>query len=283
VLVSVGVIVGALVLTSGVLEGRYDLHMRAAQAEGLTADTRVSLQGLEVGRVRDVTPYIDPTTSALGFIARVSIRERFADGTRLSLPRGTRARITEAGLVGGTEVQLEMPVLVGGDVLQPGDTIDSERVATTLEALGTIAEELSDDVAATLVQTRLLVAATTGTLDEARFAIAEITPQISTVLDRLAGTMDRTDDILAEIGPRVGPMADSVMATLGDTRMLVSDMQTLVDTATSMTNRNAAVFADIMQSFERTAEVLAYFADQVSRRPMRMFTGVTPPDSTENQ
>jgi ABC-type transporter Mla subunit MlaD len=280
--VSIGVIVGALVVTSGVLEGRYDIHMRVALAEGLTADTRVSLQGLEVGRVRDVFPHVDSATNTLDFVATLSIRERFADGTRLSLPRGTHALITEAGLIGGTAVHLEMPEQVGGGFLEPGDTIESARAATTMEALGTIAEELSDDVSATLEQTRLLLAATTGTLDETRLAIADVTPRIKTVLDRLAGTMDRTDHILAQIGPRVGPMADTIMATIGDTRTLVGAMQTLVDTASSMTNRNAEVLADVLLSFERTAEVLAYFADQVSRRPMRMFTGVTPPDSTEN-
>ncbi len=279
---SIGVIAGALVVTSGVLEGRYVIHMRVALAEGLTADTRVSLQGLEVGRVRDVFPHVDSATNTLDFVATLLIRERFADGTRLSLPRGTHARITEAGLIGGTAVHLEMPQQVGGGFLEPGDTIESERAATTMEALGTIAEELSDDVSATLEQARLLLAATTSTLDETRLAIAEVTPQISTVLDRLAGTMDRTDHILAQIGPRLGPMADTIMATIGDTRTLMGAMQTLVDTASSMTNRNAEVFAKVLLSFERTAEVLAHFADQVSRRPMRMFTGVTPPDSTEN-
>ncbi len=279
---SIGVIVGALVVTSGVLEGRYNIYMRVALAEGLTADTRVSLQGLEVGRVRDVFPRVDSATNTLDFIATLSIRERFADGTRLSLPRGTHALITEAGLIGGTAVHLEMPAQIGGGFLEPGDTIESERAATTMEALGTIAEQLSDDVSATLEQVRLLLAATTGTLDETRLAIADVTPQIRTVLDRLAGTMDRTDHILAQIGPRVGPMADTIMATIVDTRTLVGAMQTLVDTASSMTNRNAEVLADVLLSFERTAEVLAYFADQVSRRPMRMFTGVTPPDSTEN-
>jgi len=281
--VSIGVIAGALVVTSGVLERRYHIHMRVTLAEGLTADTRVSLQGLEVGRVRDVFPRVDSATNTLDFIATLSIRERFADGTRLSLPRGAHALITEAGLVGGTEIHLVMPGQVGGGFLEPGDTIESERAATTMEALGTIAEELSDDVSATLEQARLLLAATTGALDETRLAIADVTPQIGTVLDRLAGTMDRTDHILAQIGPRVGPMADTIMATISDTRTLVGAMQALVDTASSMTNRNAAVFAEVLLSFERTAEVLAYFADQVSRRPMRMFTGVTPPDSTENR
>jgi ABC-type transporter Mla subunit MlaD len=277
------VIVGALVLTSGVLEGRYDIHMRVAQAEGLTQDTRVLLQGLAIGRVRRVTPHLDSATNTLEFIATLSIRERFADGERLSLPRGTHALITEA-LVGGTAVELEMPPgQPSRDILLEGDTIQAERIATMLDALSAIAQELSTNVEATLEQTRLLVAAATGTIDEAHAAITDIAPQVSSVLDQLAGTVDRTDHILAQIEPRVGPLADSVMATLGDTRMLVADMQTLVDTAGSMANQNAAVFADIMESLERTAVVLAHFADQISRRPMRMFTGVTPPDSTENQ
>ncbi len=151
--------------------------------------------------------------------------------------------ITGRGLVGNTAVELEMPAQGGVSVLQPGDTLEAERIATMLDA----------------------PRSTPGTL----------------VLERLAGTMDRTDHILATIEPR--PMADSVVTTLGDTRILVRDMQSLVDTASSMATQNAAVFAEIMQSLERTAEVAAHFADQVSRRPLRMFTGVTPPDSMEDR
>lgn len=282
-LVSIGVITGALVITSGALERRYDIHMRVAQADGLTQDTRVSLQGLEIGRVRNVSPRVDSATNALEFIATLSIRERFADGTILSLPRGTHALVTEAGLIGGTVITLEVPGQTASGFLEPGDTIEARRLATTIEALGIIAEELSNDVAATLEQTRLLLAATTGTLDLTQSAIADIAPQVITVLNQLAGTIDRTDRVLAQVEPRIGPLADSVMATLGDTRILVMDMQTLVDTAGSMANQSAAVFADIMDSLERTATVLAHFADQISRRPMRMFTGVTPPDSMENR
>jgi hypothetical protein len=43
VLVTAGVLIGALVLTSGILEGRYEIHVRTTEAEGLTQDTRVVL------------------------------------------------------------------------------------------------------------------------------------------------------------------------------------------------------------------------------------------------
>ena len=66
-----------------------------------------------------------------------------------------------------------MPGQVGGGFLEPGDTIESERAATTMEALGTIAEELSDDVSATLEQARLLLAAI-----EMAFLPPNISPRI---------------------------------------------------------------------------------------------------------
>ena len=47
---AIAVVVGALLATSGWGERRYDLYLRTASAEGLTTDSRVYLQGLEVGR-----------------------------------------------------------------------------------------------------------------------------------------------------------------------------------------------------------------------------------------
>ena len=79
ILVSVGVIVGALVLTSGVGEGRYDVYMRSTTAEDLNQDTRVLIQGLEIGIVTQVNPVVDSTTRELNFVAKLTIRDRFPD------------------------------------------------------------------------------------------------------------------------------------------------------------------------------------------------------------
>ncbi len=278
---SIGVITGALVLTSGVLEGRYELHMRVRQAEGISQDTRVLLQGLQIGRVKDVTPHLDSVAGALSFVAALSIRERFPDGTRLAIPRGTRARIVQSGLVGNIAIDLQMPsgaTLQG--FLEPGDTIQSERVASVTETLGAIAQDLSDDVVTALDETRALMVTTRGTVADAQRTLAQATPAVMRVLERLAETLDRADHMLAAIEPKVGPVADSVLVTLGSTRTLIADLQVLADTASAIAIENKIVLAEIMVSLERTAGVLAHFADQVSRRPLRLFTGVTPPDST---
>ena len=48
---AIAIVVGALIATSGWGEHRYDIYMRVASAEGITADTKVLVKGLEVGRV----------------------------------------------------------------------------------------------------------------------------------------------------------------------------------------------------------------------------------------
>jgi ABC-type transporter Mla subunit MlaD len=284
VLTGIGVITGAVVLTSGVLEGRYDIYMRAQIADGLTQDTRVQLQGLAIGRITAVTPHLDSATNRLEFIATLAIRERFPDGTRLVLPRVTRAVITQPALLGATVVELQMPAgFVGGETLEEGDTIPSERTSGAMAALGEIAGDLRDDVAKTLEETRTLLRQSTRAVDDTRAAIASTTPQLSAALERLARNLDRTDHILAELQPAIGPLGDSVLTTLGTTRRALTQLEELATTANAMTTENRGRIGTIVESLEHTAQVLAHFADQVSRRPLRMLTGVTPPESTRNE
>ena len=68
---AIAVVVGALLATSGWGERRYDLYLRAASAEGLTADSKVLLQGLEVGRVMRVSTRVDSTTRTVSFVAKL--------------------------------------------------------------------------------------------------------------------------------------------------------------------------------------------------------------------
>ena len=54
IVAAIAIVVGALVATSGWGERRYDLFLRVGSAEGITVDTRVIVQGLEVGRVKSI-------------------------------------------------------------------------------------------------------------------------------------------------------------------------------------------------------------------------------------
>ncbi len=275
---------GALVITSGVLEGRYQLYMQMEQAEGISQDTRVVLQGLEIGRVTSVNPQVDSAAGTLGFLATLTVRERFPDGSRLLLPAGTDAAIAQAGVLGGMVIELQMPDSgLGGPALQAGDTIAADRTPSTVDALGAVAARFQEDVAATLEDTKTLLRQTTLLVESTRSAIDQTTPELLTVVERLVDNLDRTEHILAELGPRVGPLTDSITVAVGSTRALVVEVQDLVSTTGAITNENRHAIASIVESFERTAQILAHFADQVSRRPLRLLTGVKPADTTSRE
>ncbi len=252
---SVGIIVGTAVLTSDLLEGRYELHMRAAEAEGLTQDTRVELQGLAIGRVTQVNPHLDTATNALSFIATLSIRERFPDGTRLR----------------------------PGAFLQPGDTLESERRAGVMQSLSEIAAGMHEDALAMVTETRQLLTHTTRAVDQTNTLLASARPRVEDVLERLSGSLERTDRILAEVEPRVGPVTDSIMATLAHTHEVLAGLDSLASTAHDVATENREAVAEMVAKLSRSAEILEYFAEQISRRPLRMLWGVTPPPDTADE
>jgi ABC-type transporter Mla subunit MlaD len=283
VLVTAGVLIGALVLTSGILEGRYEIHVRTTEAEGLTQDTRVVLQGLAIGRVKQVSPRLDERTNTLSFVATLSVRERFPDGTRLRLPAGTQALITPPPtLVGPTVLQLLMPeVAPDADFLEPGDTLVAERQGSVVDALTEIAEGVRGQLETLLDGTRSLLTETTETVETTGALLAETRPRLSRVLARVDTSLSRTERILAQVEPRVGPITDSVMTTLASSHALLEELDSLTTVAQAMALENRASIRDAIEKLARSAEILQYFADQISRRPLRFLTGVTPPpDST---
>ena len=73
VLASVGVILGALVITSGALHRQYAIYMRVGNAQDLTPDTRVLLQGSgSLDRADTVlavlSPRVGPTADSLAAV-----------------------------------------------------------------------------------------------------------------------------------------------------------------------------------------------------------------------
>lgn len=272
-------IVGALTLTSGLLEGRYEIHLRAAEAEGLTQDTRVVLQGLQIGRVTQVTPHLDSATNALDFVATLSIREKFPDGTRLTLPAGTRAIIAPpANLVGPTVILLVMPDRFQGAVLGPNDTVVSERRRSVIDQLSEVASGVRASLDSTLDETRTLIAQTTSTVRTSRALMNELRPQVVELLARLTESLERADRMLASVEPRVEPLADSVAATLVSANVLVRRLDSLTRVAHDMAIENRTDIRETIEKLAAAAVTLEHFADQVSRRPLRMLTGVTPPE-----
>lgn len=282
ILVSVGITVGALIVTSGLGEVRYDLYMRAETAQDLTQDTRIFLQGLEIGRVRQINPVVDSATGALRFVARLTIKQRYPDGAQVRLPILTRAVIAQTSPIAPPVIQMTMPAERRvGLYLQAGDTLDSERRSTALDKMGDVATQLSTEVGATLQETRRLILHTDSAVTRTNTLLATTTPQVQQVLSDLAGTLARTDRMLATLEPRIVPFHDSLAAAVTETRGVVRRLDELTRTAHTMATENQGAVRETIQRLLHSASLMERFADQVSRRPMRLLTGVRPaPDTT---
>lgn len=280
VLGSIGVIVGALILTSGIGVARYDLYMTAGTAADLTQDTRVHLQGLSVGRVAGILPVMDSATGRASVVARLTMDRRFPDGTLLSLPRGTRAAIVQRSFLGSPAVELLLPEGPATAFLEPGDTIASTRPATALDALGEVAADLRGEITTTLDESRRLLVRTTATIDETHTLLRTTGPEVRTTLQSLNRTLARTEGLLANLEPRVVALTDSVALAVADTRTLLRSLDSLAGSGTALVEENREAIRNLLGHLHRSAVVLEHFTDRVSRRPLRLFTGVEPPPDT---
>jgi ABC-type transporter Mla subunit MlaD len=253
--------------------------LRTDEADGITQDTRVVLQGLSIGRVSQVNPHQDPATSTLSFVATLSVRERFPDGNRLQLPVGTRALITPPPtVVGPSQVQLVMPPSSSEvQFLQAGDTLDAERSASVMNVLGDIAGQIRDELETMLQSTRELLAQTTSTIETTQGLLAETRPHVIQVLSRVDSSLQRTERILGLVEPKIGPMTDSVMAVLSSSHELLAELDSLATISTNIALENREDLSNAIDQLARASVILQHFADQISRRPLRFLTGVTPP------
>ena len=147
--VTIALVIGALIATSGWGERRYDLYVRVTSADGISRGTAVVIEGLDVGQVTSILPRVDSTTRRISFVAKLSVKERFEDGSRLQLPFGTRAELVQASQISAAvAIRLILP-----DTLHPhhtylhaGDTLDSRRRGSALDAVTEAVAKLEDDV-----------------------------------------------------------------------------------------------------------------------------------------
>lgn len=277
VVTAVGIVIGAFIATSGLGRRRYDVFLRVASAEGVSVDTRVMLQGLEVGRVRSVSPRVDSVTRAVSFVARLSIAEKFADGARLQLPVGTRAELVQVTQISpAVEVRLLLPDTVGRQpsVLEAGDTLTAARRGSALEGLTRVADELSTEVREVLRQTHRTLVRVQHTLGEVDQTVRAAAPDLDTTLATVARTMGRVNALVASLEQQALP--DSLGAALARTNRLLLRLDTLTGTATAVTTTHRAAIGETLENLNLLSRQLNHFAAEITKRPYRALTGVKP-------
>jgi ABC-type transporter Mla subunit MlaD len=274
---AIALIVGALIATSGWGERRYDLFLRVASADGLSQDTKVSVQGLAVGRVRSVSPRVDSVTRRISFVAQMSVKERFSDGSSLRLPVGTRAEIVQPSQISpAMEVQLILPDTLGRArvYLGAGDTIDSRRKGGALEAFAQVASDISNDLKDALRQTTRTLVRVQSTVTQTERTLRDVTPNVERTLGSVATTMGRVDSLIERL--HRGGFADSVAATVAGTNRLLVRLDSLARAASALTSENRADLRATVMNLTEASRQLNHFVDQMTRRPYRALTGIKP-------
>lgn len=279
---AVAVVVGALLATSGWGERRYDLYLRAGSAEGLTADSKVVLQGLEVGRVNRVVPRVDAATRAVSFIARLSMIERFSGGVDLRLPVGTRGELEPANQFSpAVLIRLVLPDSIRrtGRLLTEGDTIETTRKVPVLDQVAEVAQHLSTEVEEVLHRTHQTMEHVDVILAQANGILKDVRPSIETTLADVSTTMGRVNKLVQRLDPG---LADSVSVALALSNRVLLRVDSLAAQASQMTAENRADVRTAVANLTQLTRQLNHLAEEVSRRPYRLVTGVKPlgPDTT---
>jgi ABC-type transporter Mla subunit MlaD len=287
---AIAVVVGALLATSGWGERRYDLYLRAASADGLTADSKVLLQGLEVGRVARVSPRVDSTTHGVAFVAKLSMIERFSGGVDLRLPAGTRGQLEPASQISAAVlIRLVLPDSSGRPtrLLAEGDTIDSDRKVPVLDQVAEVAQQLSKEVEQVLLRTHKSLEHVDAILAQANGVLKDVRPSVVATMSDLSATLERVNKLVQRLDPG---LADSVSGALALSNRVLLRVDSLAAQASQMTAENRADVRTAVANLTQLTRQLNHLAEEVSRRPYRLVTGVKPlvsdsasvPDSTRN-
>jgi ABC-type transporter Mla subunit MlaD len=269
IVVTIAVVVGALIATSGWGERRYDVYLRVANAEGISPDTKALVQGLEVGRVRSISPTVDSSSGTISFVARLSVAEKFADGSSLRLPRATRAEVDASSPLAPAHINLLLPDTVGARRLfvEPGDTIRMSRRGSAMDKMAEVADVLSQRV-------QEMVRQATQTLARVQSTIRDVAPNIESTLSSVATAMGRVDSLVERLH-RAG-LSDSIAATVAGTNRLLVRLDSLARDASALTSENRADLRATVVNLTEASRQLNHFVDQMSRRPYRALTGVKP-------
>ncbi len=282
---AIAVLVVTLSITQKWTERRFLVYLRTNSAEDLSVDTKVRLQGLEVGEVASIAPVVDPSMGPLSFLVALRIRERYQDGAALKLPVGTRAEIQPGSVLGKTVVSIVIPPPRPYAVaaLQPGDTITAVRQDAALDAIRRVADSLTQQIRLVLTDSRTLISRITQTAEQTTTELAQTGPEVRRTLSEVQTTLQQLRPVLAKASAildttdsRTAGVLDSVAATLSSTRALVGHLDSLTVLAHATVSDSRQDIRQTLTNMLIISAKLDHFLDEVSRRPLKMITGVRP-------
>ena len=278
------VVLTALYFTQGWNRRTWALFVTTTTAEGLNNDTKVFLQGLEIGRVASISPQATGA-GQVTFVMELELTQRYANDSLVKIPLGTTARIADLNVIAGKAILLEAPPASRGNFLAENDTLSGIPRPSPLNAIAEMADSLARQVSLVLADTRHLLATIDGTVRDVRSQVNAAGPRVQSSiaamdegLKHLEPTMRHAASLAAAADSSFVPLQDSLTRTLAAARQLLLRLDTLTNTTHQIAAENRADIRSTVSQMKVVGLQLEYFMDQLSRRPMRMLTGIKPVD-----
>ncbi|MFI5207363.1 MAG: MlaD family protein [Gemmatimonadales bacterium] len=282
VILVVATVVAALIKTQGLGVRHRALWIHATDVSEIRVDTKIYLQGLEVGRITQINP--KPASGGLEFQIRADILAQFPDGTPLTLRRGTDAEL-EINVLGGSTLLLD----VHGDsrdTLRPGEVIELHRHTPAMEAFSSLASGLKEQIAHTLEQTTRTLTSVQHLADSATIAtgtarrfVSGIQPGTERTLNEAAASMARMREMLDTTDVRSGVTLRQLNATFEQSRRLMASTDSLTRLLTAMGGENRPAIREVLENSRLLSQQTTFLMEALSRRPMRVMSGVDLPES----
>jgi ABC-type transporter Mla subunit MlaD len=299
---TLGVVVAALVATSGWGVRRTTLLVRARDVTDVAIDTKMYLQGLEVGRVVKIEPRPSTKAGQLEFLIRVSMMEKFGDTTRLELPCAVDVEVVP-GLLGGATMELH----VDDDdstsarercrnraMLDPAtDTVPMHHRPAVGAAFASLATDLKSTLADAINATTVTVNAyrrladslsrTTGSargfLEGIRPGTEQTLAEVTANLERIRRLLDTADVRSGTIITEANLTMQQTRATMEQARVMMGSADSLTKLITAMGGENRPELRAMLLDARFLTQQLQYVMEQLARRPMRAMSGVQLPES----
>lgn len=303
VVATIGIIVAALVATSGWGIRHFYIYLRSNDARDVAVDTRIYLQGLEVGRVASISPRPTAKRGVMEFIIQAQMVAQFKSGDSLQLPGNVEAEV-EPLLLGGALLTLNVypddeaqasgcQARSGRTLLQAGDTICMHRRPGAMEAFGNLATDLKGGIADAIVSANHMLVAYQRLADslshvtgQASGLVQGIRPGAESTLTELTASLSRLRRMLDTADIRSGSTLAELNLTMQQTRATLEQSRIMLVSADSLTRLLLAMGAEnrpelraMLLDARFMTQQLLYVTEQLSRRPMRAMSGVELPES----
>ncbi|CAN5438239.1 hypothetical protein BH09GEM1_BH09GEM1_07000 [soil metagenome] len=257
-----------------------EFYTEMRELGGVSLETPVVLNGFKVGQVDKVDPYI-AGDGRLHFHVGMSITWQPASPERTPYRDGLHVRVAPPALdvFGSATLHLE-PAARPGAPLKSGTQLPSDSDTPMLAKADSRIDSLARQVALTLAESRAMMAAFRATAEASSDAIkgaGEMSNKVDAHLVELtAGTMKtmaRADSAMLalqqiELGAKNA--TDSVNALLGDTRNALKQVSVML-------GKTGPRVDEALFNLDETTSLLTHFLRNITERPTRLITGVTPP------